>query len=600
MALNDLTGNNQANGGNGFGQGYMQQPIQPQQEQMLINYNEKHKNDQPILFRDNITQQLLSVLIGVDKPNALLIGSNGVGKTKIVEDLARRFANNDSWIPDQLTNYKIFELPLQNLVAGSGIVGELEEKVNAIIEFASDPDMKVILFIDEIHQLAGNREQAYAKIAQVLKPALSRGNIKTIGATTTQEAKQFLEDPALQRRFSQIIVDEFTNEQTEQILEMVLPKYKAHFGNKVDIPQDLIPTIVETANEYAASTSHRPDTALTLLDRTMAELVINQQIQIDQAEKDGNTTLAQFLKTQTNVPMRERHLLKTAKTLLRGNASDLDPDVNDLEQTLKSNIYSQDDVIQELIQHLKRKSLKLFEEKTPSAFLFAGKSGTGKTEITKILSKHLTDLDPIILNMTEFHDAASINRIIGSPAGYVGSTSNAELPFDSLATNPVRVVLLDEFEKADKSVQRLFMSALDEGYIKTNRNTTIDFSRAIIIATTNAGQTNIEPKIGFNQTPSPKEKINELTQYFDTELLNRFKNNVYVFNPITKKDYKTILENLYEKMYHDLKPSYQAKCEYPLSKDTLDQLVETSYNQNFNARPAKPTVKRFIEDALLK
>ena len=184
--------------------------------ELLIDYNQQFKTAGSTLFRDEVVQQTLSVLIGKNKPNAMLVGPAGVGKTKIVEDIAYRLANDDPLIPDKLKGCVVYELPLSNVVSGSSLVGQLEEKVLAVVEFVEDPANKAILFMDEIHQLVSSTSPTYQKVAQILKPALARGKMRVIGATTTQEAKDMMDDPAFNRRFSKIIVDELTKAQTVQ------------------------------------------------------------------------------------------------------------------------------------------------------------------------------------------------------------------------------------------------------------------------------------------------------------------------------------------------------------------------------------------------
>jgi len=233
--------------------------------------------------------------------------------------------------------------------------------------------------------------------------------------------------------------------------------------------------------------------------------------------------------------------------------------------------------------------------------LFAGTSGVGKTQVTKILAEELTGVKPIILNMTEYHSPASINRIIGSPAGYVGSDSNAELPFDSLESNPYQVILLDEFEKSDKAVQRLFMSAFEEGTITTARGKKIDFSKSIIIATTNAAHSTPKSSMGFTESNNKKTKksvVKELSQWFDVELLNRFK-EIYEFNELNKEDYKTILIDIYERDSKRICAEHRKiKLPESIPENELEEIIERTYVPEFGARPAKNAIKEYIENQI--
>lgn len=561
---------------------------------MLIDYNAKFAAATPILFREQVIRQLEAILIGKNKPNALLVGPAGVGKTAIVEELARRIAANDPTLPHRLVGMRVYELPLSNVVAGSSYVGQLEEKLKSVIDFASDPKQKVILFIDEIHMLVGE-SQVYDKIGQMLKPALARGDIKVIGATTVQEASNLVDDPALNRRFSRVIVDEFTREQTLTILENARGGLMAHYGHKVTVPDAVLPAIVDVADQYHAAGAHRPDNALTLMDRACGDAIVARKVAEEEAKNDP--VLKASLTAVPIVPVTENILKRTALRLMTGNAQKNDFDVADLRADL-SVIRGQDGPIDELVDLIRRNDLDLFPKTVPLTVLLAGASGVGKTEVTKIIARRLTGVDPIILNMTEYHSPASINRIIGAPAGYVGSDSKAELPFDCLDSNPYQVILLDEFEKADKAVQRLFMSAFDEGSIKTSRNKIVDFSRAIIIATTNAGHTTGKSsRIGFGDGPSNVRAatVKTLAQWFDPELLNRFQ-SIVTFNGIDKDAYRQIVADCYAReTARILAGNRRVALPAAIPDDELDAIVEETYVPEFGARPAGRAVRKFIE-----
>ena len=566
--------------------------------EFLINYNEKYKNDSPTLFRDSVIQQTLSCLIGKYKPNALLIGAAGVGKTKIVEDIARRIAIGDALIPETLAGYTIYELPLSNIVSGSGLVGEVERKTRAILEFAQDPKNKVILFIDEIHLLIGN-DRTYDKIAQMMKPAMARHDIKIIGATTLQESQNLMDDPAFNRRFTRLLVDELSPEQTKEILNQIKVSLFNHYNNKIAITDKIIDEIVAVADEYKTIGSHRPDNAITLLDRAMADAYIQRKIREDAAKNDP--ALLAALQSTPTIALSKSQMRKTAMKLMTGNNEKTEVRIDDLRQSL-SVIKGQDDVIEYLLDTIERDSLGLYPRKKPLTLLFAGNSGVGKTQIAKIFTDVITNTKPIILNMTEYHSAASINRIIGAPAGYVGSDSKNELPFDILESNPYQVIVLDEFEKCDKSVQRLFMSAFDEGYIKTAKGKLVDFSKAIIIATTNAGHTTKSDAIGFStsETNSSAATIAELSAFFDVELLNRF-TKVLNFNPITTELFAEIVKDTYRRHVSEIKCLHSSYGFIPdeIPDDDLNRIVSENYAREFGARPVEKAVMKYIEDSIL-
>ena len=567
-------------------------------EDYLINYNEQFKNEPPILFRDAVIQQTLSCLIGKFKPNALLIGPAGVGKTKIVEDIARRIANNDILIPAKLQDYTIWELPLSNIVSGSGLVGEVERKTKDIIKFASDPNNKVILFIDEIHMLIG-QSKTYEQIAQIMKPALARGNMKVIGATTSQEAQNLMDDPAFNRRFTRLIVDEFSVEQTEVILNNMAASMFDHYDHKIAINPALIKEVVKVADEYRTMGSHRPDNAITLLDRAMSTAYIQRKVMEVQAQNDPQMQAA--LAAMPTMSLSKSQLKLTAMKLMTGNNEKVIVDVKEMKDKLNV-IKGQDEAIAYLVDAIERDNLSLFQRTKPLTILFAGNSGVGKTEVVKIVANYITGVKPIILNMTEYQDNSTINRIIGSPAGFVGYDSKVELPFDILESNPYQIILLDEFEKAHRSVQRLFMSAFDEGYIKTARGKIIDFTKSIIIATTNAGHTTKSDPIGFIEDDDVQSdaSVSDLSRFFDVELLNRF-TKVINFNPITRKLFTEIAADTYKRNVQTIKdkhPSFTFLAD-EMDDATLEKFTKDNFVKEYGARPIKAAIQKYIEDAVL-
>ena len=348
-------------------------------------------------------------------------------------------------------------------------------------------------------------------------------------------------------------------------------------------------------SEYKPAGSHRPDSAITLLDRACGDAVVDLKLKLSQNQ--NNPTVTQALLSTPLIPVTINRVKNTAVKIMTGNAEKLGFDKDAMLAALAP-IKGQDNVIDKLIRLLRQYDLDLFPREVPLTILFAGASGVGKTEITKLVAKEMTGVKPIILNMTEYHSSASINRIIGSPAGYVGSTSNQELPFDNLESNPYQVILLDEFEKADRSVQRLFMSAFDEGYIKTNRGKLIDFSRSIIIATTNAGGQGRKP-MGFDngtsKTNSAGTVARSMKGAFDTELLNRFQ-SVIEFNPLGEDIYREILQNQYRTEVARIKatrPRISILDDIP--DDKLDEIVAETFIPEFGARPARKAVREYIE-----
>lgn len=567
---------------------------------MLINYNETYKSATPALFRDEIVTQTMSIISSSRKPNALLVGPAGVGKTAIVEEIARRIANKEASVPPQLANTTIYELPIATLVAGAGIVGDLENRITEIIKFAQDANNDALLFIDEIHLIADSNNTTYAKIAQILKPAMARGYIRVIAATTMGEAKKLDDDPAFKRRFSSVIVDELTREQTRQILDIVLPGMLTHYQNKVTVAPDVLDEIVMTADRLM-STGHRPDTAITLLDRALSHSVISHHAAIQEALASGNTTSAQMLQQITHIPLTAKRLNTIAMLLVTGQSQPPHLDAQAL-QTELSRLRGQEEVLPRIVDALRRRELNVFPSTRPTSWLFAGASGVGKSETATIISSMVTGQKPIILNMAEYHDSASINRIIGSPTGYVGSDSAKERPFDTLASNPYRVIVLDEFEKADMSVQRLFLSALDTGEIQMANGPAVDLSRCIVIATTNAGRQKLSgSQMGFGDhkhSVSKQSLTKELQKSFDAELLGRF-DDLIAFMPLGADDYAQILRDEYDRQVKRICTERPDLSFDPIDDDTIARLVDETWLVDQGARPAIRAIRALIEDTLL-
>lgn len=595
MGVQNFTNNPQ--NGSGTPAGGSQYPPTPpgamsnfHPEDLMINLNKKPHT--PTLFRDNVIAQLMSVLIGESKPNALLVGPAGTGKTKIAEELAHRIETKDPSVPPMLGGYTIWSLQLSDIVAGSGIVGELEEKVNQLVEYLSYSKNKAIVFIDELHVLFSG--EIYKKIAQILKPALSRGAIKTIGATTTQESKSLDEDPAFNRRFTKVLVDELSKEQTVEILANYRSTLVKHYNTTFNFDNDLAKTIVNIADNFCSAGSHRPDNALTLLDRSIAGAIIQKQ----QMLSSPDPMVQQMAQAMRGVMLSEQGIQRTAYKITTGNN---EPKLFD-ESAIRSaftTIRGQDDIIEKLMYAIRRRELNTRPKRQPLTFLFAGSSGVGKTEVVKILADSYIGEKPIMLNMAEYHSSASINRIIGAPAGYVGYNDNGELPFDILDTNPYQIILLDEFEKCNREVQRLFMEVFQEGTLKTNKGKTIDFSKAIIVATTNAGCTVKSGTLGFNREEHAEKTVDDLSGWFDIELLNRFNYRV-TFNDITRDMFREIARDYYAR---DVAAIKAIKPRTPIadqiSDADLDAIVEKHYNPKLGARPVRTAIEDFIDDTLL-
>lgn len=574
--------------------------------EMLIDYNDRFKNAAPALFRDALVAQSISVLIGANKPNPLLVGPAGVGKTRIVEELARLIAIGDALIPSQLKKSTVYELPLSNLVAGAGVVGQLEQRLANLVDFASDKQNDAILFIDEIHLLQDSHDPVYKKVSQILKPALARGDMRVIGATTMNEAKAFDDDPAFQRRFQRLVVDELTREQTVQVLHGARPALLAHYGNKVSISDDVLTKLAIIADDNSRASAHRPDNALTLLDRAMADTVVSHATRITAAQAAGNTQAAQALQSISTIPLAEAKVREVAVRLMTGMATKEAFDEARVLDELRQ-IKGQDAIVADLVDALRRDDLGAFPRTRPMAWMLAGPSGVGKTQVTKIISKVLTNQAPIVLNMNEYAHEHDASRLIGSGPGYVGSTSDKELPFDSLESNPYRVILLDEMEKAHPVIHRLFLTALDEGWMRMASGKVVDFSKTIIVATTNAARDATSGRtMGFSSSNqprvlSPQDLNKELQQAFEPEFLGRF-TKLIAFSPLSRETYQEILVASYAReraRIAESDPSTAALIPEPIDPDVLASIVLETYLVDQGARPAEQAARRLIEDAVI-
>lgn len=565
----------------------------------LTDYNDEFKNADPIMFRERIISDIYAILLAKQKPNVLLVGPAGSGKTALAQEVARQISKKDPMVPETLRKMTVYELPLSNLVAGSSLVGQLENKIQSIVSFAENNN--VILFIDEIHMLIGangHNDQSYNEIAQILKPALARGKMHVIGATTTQEARDLMTDPAFNRRFSKVNVNEISQEQEQVLLEKALPTLLNHYRNKVNMPVSLLPNVAAISDDVLRPHTHRPDSGLTLLDRVMGEAIADRNYQIASLSKSDDPNAQKFAKTLQSQPQAQVNLAmleQTAAKIASGMQSKPILTKDGLAKALEPVKY-QDEAKDEISKLLLTNQLGVFNPNQPLSMLLVGSSGVGKTMLSTLVAKYVTKTEPIVLNMAEYNSGMAITRILGSSAGYVGSDSHAELPFDILDSNPYQVILLDEFDQADLSVQRLFMRVLDEGKLQLANNHLIDFSKAIMFITTNGNDSNFgEHQVGF-QTDNQNTVNSVLKSVFEDKVLNRF-SAIIKFNSITRDEFIGIMKDNYASLVGKL----QRKINHlpsNLPDDVLNDLADKYYLPQFGARPAKKALEHYVQDQL--
>lgn len=504
-------------------------------------------SDDILVGREKELNLIIETLLRKNKNNPLLIGPAGVGKSAIIEELARRIKSGN--VPNKLKNKKIVSLEMSSLVAGTKYRGEFEEKLNKVIkEIEENPE--IILFIDEIHTMAnaGGAEGAI-NASDILKPYLARGKVKIIGATTTNEYNKFIaKDKALSRRFEIIKINEPTIKETENILSKIRPSFEKHYNIK--ITEENIKNIVSLTDRYVLD-RFNPDKSIDLLDSVcaMKEVESTKEKDISKLKdkllnivkkKENMVKKNNFdealkyrsmeIKLQEKIDKEEntpnKITAKDIKEMLerKNNIPFIENDFKDLENYLLDNIIGQNNVVREIINALKQK-----EEDLPVSILLTGSTGVGKTKTVKEIAKYL-DIPLIRLDLSEYNESVSITRLIGASAGYVGYDD--ENIFEKVRMNPHSIILLDELEKAHPNVINLFLQILDEGYVTNSKGEKIDFKNTYIFMTSNAM---INQKIGFMKGKSNYQDS------FSKEFLARITAKIN-YNNITEEMIKEYLD----------------------------------------------------------
>ena len=586
-----------------------------------------------IIGRDREIYRTIQILSRRQKNNPCLIGEAGVGKTAIAEGIAERIARGQ--VPAGLQDKEIFLLDLTSLVAGTQFRGQFEQRVKGLLSEVKAAG-NVILFIDEIHTITSAGESEGAMNAgNILKPALSRGEIQVIGATTFNEYRKYIEkDQALERRFQPVRVEEPSVADTLAVMGGIKHYYEEH--HHVQVPADVLNATVTLSERYITD-RYLPDKAIDLLDEACAccnlahpviseyltmqkELEALKQEEADMENADVNEPIdyERVAERKTRMAQLEREL--PAKQAAAGEIQVTMDDVAkvielwtgipavkireteyaklaSLETELKKKIIGQDDAVHLVAQAVKRSRADLSGRRRPASFIFVGPTGVGKTELVKQLANQLFDgPDPLIrLDMSEYMEKYAVSRMIGSPPGYVGYEEAGQLT-EKVRRRPYSVVLFDEIEKAHPDVMNILLQILDEGKINDAQGRTVDFSNTVICMTSNAGSSDqTTASLGFNRSEEERneEKSRKaLSQFLRPEFLGRV-DEVITFKPLSEET----LQGIAALMLDEYKPSMEAKgIAYSYTPAALEALVHKSQGGKFGARDLRRTIRKAVED----
>lgn len=584
-------------------------------EELGTNINTLAKNNEldPVIGRDEEIKKIEEILCRRTKNNPLLLGAPGVGKTAIIEGLALLI--EEGKVPPKLQNKQIISLDMASAVAGTKYRGEFEERMKKIItEVENNPH--IILFIDEIHTLigAGGAEGAI-DASNILKPALARGKIRCIGATTTDEYKKHFEkDKALERRFQNITIEEPSIEQTREILNKLKPLYEEY--HNVIITDPIIDKILSLSDKYLYN-RFRPDKQIDVLDEVCSKVnikgnenIIKLQTNLKQIRdkkelyiKENNIKKAYEYKIKeteykNNITINNEPTTVTEKdiaTVISSKAhipvyeiiKDNKKDIEILENKLKENIIGQEEAISKLVNLAKRIKLGYKDNKCLS-LLFSGSSGTGKTKLATIFGELISNQKVIKLDMSEYSDSTAISKFIGSTAGYVGYDDN-KYALSQIKDHPNATIILDEIDKAHPKIINLFYQILEDGLITDAKNNQICFKNNIIIMTSNIGKN--KANIGFNTSKSSISE--ELKDNFNIAFLNRI-DEIIKFNNLNKQD----IEKIINQKLHNLENNFP-NTNITMSKNILEEILNESHYQEYGARKIDKIIKNHLENIII-
>src|SRR3977135_653619 len=599
----------------------------------------------PVVGRQNEIERVMQILSRRTKNNPVLIGEPGVGKTAVVEGLAQRISANQ--VPELLRNKQIYTLDLAALVAGSKYRGEFEERLKKVMkEIAQRGD--IILFIDELHNLVGaGAAEGAIDAASILKPALARGELQTIGATTLDEYRKYLErDSALERRFQQIRVDEPSTEETVQILKGLRDRYEQH--HKVDIGEEALDAAAELAAPYI-SDRFLPDKAIDLIDEAASRMRIKsmtsppvyrdleEEIETTRREKESAIEAQEFEKA-ANLRDKERRLTNKKRELeeqWESGESGERPKIGEeeiadivsmwtgipvfklteaetaklmrMEEELHKRVIGQHQAIEVVSKAIRRSRAGLKDPKPPpGSFVFLGPSGVGKTELARTLAEFLFgDEDAMVrVDMSEYMEKHSVSRLGGSPPGYIGYDEGGQLT-EAVRRKPYSVLLLDEIEKAHPDVFNILLQILEDGRLTDAQGRTVDFRHAIVIMTSNIGAAEIarntplgfavsDDETGITYEDMKSRIMGELKKVFRPEFLNRI-DAVIVFHKLQREEIKQIVELLLLRIRESMA---ERELQLELTGEAKDLLVEKGWDPSMGARPLRRAIQRYIEDPL--
>ncbi len=599
----------------------------------------------PVVGRATEIERLMQILSRRTKNNPVLIGEPGVGKTAVVEGLAARIATNQ--VPELLKNKQIYTLDLAALVAGSKYRGEFEERLKKVMkEIMQRGD--IILFIDELHNLVGaGAAEGAIDAASILKPALARGELQTIGATTLDEYRKYLErDAALERRFQQVRVEEPSVDDTVQILRGLRDRYEAH--HRVKITDEALRAAAELADRYIQD-RHLPDKAIDLIDEAASRIRIRSmnappryrelEDEIERVRKDKEDSIeAQEFEKAASLRDKERKLTQKKRELEESwrNSENVEeqPEVGEeeiadivsmwtgipvfklteaesqrlirMEDELHKRVIGQEEAIIAVSKSIRRARAGIKDPKRPSgSFIFLGPSGVGKTELARTLAEFLFgDEDAMLqVDMSEYMEKHSVSRLVGSPPGYVGYDEGGQLT-EAVRRKPYSVLLLDEVEKAHPDVFNILLQILEDGKLTDSQGRKVDFRNTIVIMTSNIGAAQISKNQSLGFTVGDESGLSyddmrgrvmsELKKVFRPELLNRI-DEIIVFHKLEKSEILQIVD-LMMKRLRDQMSIHGASIE--LTDPARELLVEQGYDPAMGARPLRRSIQRLIEDPL--